>query len=464
MPNQPARRLLFASLLPALVLAFVAALCAPPGASAEGEVALRRNSIVKAVEKRRDAVVSIRTSQIVKRTWYDIWTSRRHEKLYERDGGLGSGTIFHPDGYVITNAHVISRASNILVRFKVTRTHREGGKAVVEHVAMERKALPMAIDIQHDLAILRLLPDPEAPDFKYPFAPLGRSNDVMVGETIIAIGHPFRLGLTVTTGIISGVDRRLELGGRKFDDFMQVDAAINPGNSGGPLFDVTGRWIGVNSAIYNRASGAEGIGFAIPASRVRSLLAKAFKRRVVSGDWLGIEFTEGKDGVAKVQHVYPKGPAAGSGLRGGDVVVGIDQGPTTTLYNLRMALVSRPSDKPISLLVKRDGKLLRGGPIRVGLKPLPTNELSAEHLGFTAKDAGVSEGVLVESVRPDSPAARMKLRPSDLIYGLGEWKIRSTEDLLMFLQFVEKDDLVDVKIQRTTRGGTIKYAGSMRAQ
>jgi len=461
-PTRTVRSLALSSIV--LGLALVLLTAAPPSVSAEGEISLRRNPVVRAVEKLRDAVVSIRTSQIVKRTWYDIWTNRRHEKLYERDGGLGSGTIFHPDGYVITNAHVISRASNILVRFKVTKTERKGGKVVEHRVAMERKALPMAIDIRHDLAILRLLPDPKAPGFKYPFNRLGRSNDLMVGETIIAIGHPFRLGLTVTTGIISGLDRSLELGGRKFDDFMQVDAAINPGNSGGPLFDVTGRWIGVNTAIYNRAYGAEGIGFAIPADRVRSLLAKAFKRRVVSGDWLGIEFKEGEGGVAEVQHVYPKGPAAGTGLRGGDVVVGIDEGATATLYDLRVALVSRPSGTPISLLVKRNGKLLRGGPIRVGLKPLPTDDLSSEHLGFTAKDAGVSEGVRVERVQPDSPAARMKLRPGDLIYGLGEWKIRSTEDLLMFLQFVESDDLVDVKIQRTTRAGRVNYGGSMRAK
>ncbi len=444
-----------------LVLLALAALLAPPPrpASAEGEVEVRRNQIVKAVEMRRDAIVSIRTNQIVSRTWYDIWTHRRQEKLYERDGGLGSGAIFHPDGYVITNAHVISRASNIFVGIPLKGAAGKSGKSV------ERKALPMAIDIENDLAILRLLPDPENPTGKYPFIKLGRSNDLMVGEAVIAMGHPFRLGFTVTTGIVSGVNRSLELGGRKFDDFMQVDAAINPGNSGGPLFDVTGRWIGVNTAIYNRAHNAEGIGFAIPADRVRSLISKAFKRRVVSGDWLGIEFTEGKGGVAEVQHVYPKGPAADSGLRGGDVVVGINRGPTATLYDLRMALVARPSSEPISLLVRRDGKLLRGGPIRVRLRPLPTGALSARHLGFTAKDTGVADGIVVESVRPNSPASRMKLRPTDLIYGLGEWKIRNTEDLLMFLQFVEKGDLVDVKIQRLgRRGETIKYAGSMRAE
>ncbi|MDJ0520882.1 MAG: trypsin-like peptidase domain-containing protein [Planctomycetota bacterium] len=447
-----------AAFLPGLLVLGALLIGAPATASAEGEIEKRRNHITQVVEKRRDAIVSIRTNRIVKRTWYDIWTHSRQEKLYERDGGLGSGAIFHPDGYVITNAHVISRASNIFVGIPKPGSNGNGNESV------ERKALPMAIDIEHDLAILRLLPDPTNPTAKYPYIPLGRSNDLKVGETIIAMGHPFRLGFTVTTGIVSGLGRSLELGGREFDDFMQVDAAINPGNSGGPLFDVTGRWIGVNTAIYNRAFGAEGIGFAIPADRVRSLIAKAFKRRVVTGDWLGVEFAAGKTGDAEVQHVYPKGPAARSGLRSGDVIVGIDDGPTATLYDLRMALVARPSGKPIRLLVKRNGRLLRGGPIRLELKPLPTERLSARHLGFTAQDTGDSDGVRVASIRAGGPAERMKLRQNDLIYGLGEWKIRNTEDLLMFLQFVEPGDLVDVKIQRRLRRGNQKYEGSMKAE
>jgi len=448
-----------APLLPILLALATLLAAAPSRATAEGEADLRRNAIVRVVEQRRPAIVSIRTNRIVKRTWYDIWTHSRQEKLYERDGGLGSGAIFHPDGYVITNAHVISRASNIFVGIP-----KLDDAGVVTDEAVERKALPMAIDIEHDLAILRLLPDPEEPTTKYPYITLGRSNDIMVGETIIAMGHPFRLGFTVTTGIVSGLNRSLELGGRQFDDFMQVDAAINPGNSGGPLFDVSGRCIGVNTAIYNRADGAEGIGFAIPADRVRSLIGNAFKRRVVSGDWLGIEFTAGKDGVAEIQHVYPKGPAADSGLRAGDEVLGINDGPTPTLYDLRMALVARPGSEPIELLVRREGRLLRQGPIRLTLRPLPTDMLALKHLGFTAKDTGDSGGVVVEAVRPDGPADRMKLRPEDLVYGLGEWKIRNTEDLLMFLQFVQAGDLVDVKIERHLERGNVKYAGSMKAE
>ena len=447
----------------ALLLTPLALLSAPSAALAEeGDPAKRRNHVVKVVEKARNAIVSIRTNEIVDRTWYDIWNRSYRSTPYERDGGLGSGAIFHPGGYVITNAHVISRASKIYVGIP---KHRNG--AAENGRYMVRMALPLAIDIEHDLAILRLLPEKGRVVERYPYISLGRSNDLMLGEEIVAMGHPFRLGLTVTRGIISGVNRKLELGGRVFDDFMQVDAAINPGNSGGPLFDITGRWIGVNTAIYNRAHGAEGIGFAIPADRVRSLIAKAFKRRVVSGDWLGIELEEAAGGTTIVKEVYPKGPAFRSGLRAQDRIIGVAGKRTPSLYEVRMALVGLPPGGAASLNVRRRGKPL-ADPIRVPLKAVPTPFLSAQHLGFVARDTADSNGVIVTSVRNDGPAAKMKLKPNDLVFALGPqndpWKIRNTEDLLLFLQFVKPGDLVEVKIQRVVGRSTRSYSGSMKAQ
>ena len=431
----------------------------PRSASAEGERDLRRNQIVKTVERAQRAIVSIRTNQMVTRTWYDIWNRPQRIAPYERHGGLGSGAIFHPDGYVMTNAHVISRASKIFVGIPVV--DKDGGNGT----SRERVALPLAIDIENDLAILRLLPDPTRPNEKYPYIALGRSNDLMVGETILALGHPFRLGLTVTTGIVSGLNRKLELGTRKFDDFMQVDAAINPGNSGGPLLDVTGRWIGVNTAIYNRASGAEGIGFAIPADRVRALVSKAFKRRVVAGDWIGVEFGADEQGAAIVERVYPKGPAVTTDLRPKDRIVAVNGTATPTLFDLRIAMVAVRGTQAISLLISRDGRVRRGSPIRVPLRSVPTDKLSLAHLGLVAQDTGESNGVIVVSVREGGPAERMKLRPKDLIQGLGPYTIENTEDLLMFLQFVQSGDLVNVKIRRPVNSQFAKpYTGSLRAE
>jgi serine protease Do len=449
----------------AVVASFALAALGARPAAADGERELRRSAIVKAVEKSRAAIVYIRTNEIVTRTWYDIWDRPLRSEPYEKDGALGSGAIFHPDGYVITNAHVISRASKIFVGMA---TYDEYGRKAE---TVERHAIPLAIDIANDLAILRLLPDPGTAPQRYPFLSLGRSNDLMVGEGVIAMGHPFRLGLTVTQGIIGGLDRRLDLRGQTFSDFMQVDAAINPGNSGGPLFDITGRWIGVNTAIYNRAVGAEGIGFAIPADRVRSLIGTAFKRRVVADDWLGVEFKEHDDGSAIVQRIYPKGPAQGSGLHVDDLVVAVNGKPTPTLYDLRMALVSAGPGTAVELSVERgevrvvDRKFRREQAlVSVQLAPVPTDDLSNKHLGFAAEDTGEFAGVVVTEVRPRGPAEKMTLRSRDIIYGLGHWEIRNREDLLMFLQFVSPGDLVDVKIRRPAGRGEVSLKGVLRAE
>jgi serine protease Do len=446
--------------LPLVLLVLCLGLGAAPRAGqAEGEPELRRSLIVKTVEKARRAIVSIRTNEMVQRSWYDIWGNGYRGKSYERDGGLGSGAIFHPSGYVMTNAHVISRASKIYVGIPADEKDADTGEYMV------RRALPLAIDIENDLAILRLLPEADKPTQSYPFISLGRSDDLMVGESVVAMGHPFRLGLTVTSGIIGALNRRLELGGRVFDDFMQVDAAINPGNSGGPLFDVTGRWIGVNTAIYNRALGADGIGFAIPADRVRSLIGKAFKRRVIAGDWMGLEFEEGPGGLALIEDVYAKGPARDTVLRKGDHVVSVNGKQTPTLYDVRMALLEVPQGSDVRLDVQRRGMPLRSNPITLRLMPIPTTRLSEQHLGFTARDTGESNGVLVTEIRPDSPASRMKLQPGDLVVGLGEWKVENTEDLLMFVQLVETGDMVQVKIVRALKNGTTRsMSGSMKAE
>jgi serine protease Do len=426
----------------------------PTPTAAEGERDVRRNLVVRVVEKARPAIVSIRTNQIVTRTWYDIWNRPLHTEPYERDGGLGSGAIFHPDGYVITNAHVISRASKIFVGLS---TSPNGDEETSQHLA-----LPMAIDIANDLAILRLLPEPGEEVRKYPFLRLGTSSDLMVGEDVIAMGHPFRLGLTATRGIVSGLDRKLVLRSQTFDDFMQVDAAINPGNSGGPLFDITGRWIGVNTAIYNRAFGAEGIGFAIPANRVRSLIAAAFKRRVVTDDWLGVEFKEGSTGEAVVDRVYPKGPARRTGLEPDDVVVSVNGRTTPTLYDLRMTLVAERG-RTIELGLRRAGERDAFG-VGVALQPVPTDTLSAQHFGFLAEDTGERNGVVVTRIIAGGAAEGMLMRKGDVIFGLGHWEVRNTEDLLMFLQFVAAGDLVDVKIRRPAGRGSFDLEGSMRAK
>jgi serine protease Do len=441
--------------IPLLRIALVVLPCAIVAAPARagGDPEERRSPVVRVVEKARSPTVAIHTTHIVypryRRTWFDVDLPEPYEQQ-----GLGSGTIFHPDGYVITNAHVIARASKILVDITHVDEHTRAEETI------KREGRIVAVDTSNDLAILRLVtPEGEDP-MVYPHLTPGRSNDLMLGESVIAVGNPFGLGFTVTTGVLGGTNRRFPLGGNggaSFADFLQIDAAINPGNSGGPLLDITGEWIGVTTAILNRSRlNAEGVGIAIPIDRVRSLIGRAFKRRVLAEDWTGVEMEEGERSTPRVKWVFPRGPAVDSGLQPGDVVESVAGSPTPTLYDFQMAMASVPGLRPVTWTVKRGGE----GPrkVVVPLRPVPTDELSRKHLGFRVIDVTeemeigeavpLGGGVLVDEIDPDSPAARIHLRPNDLVMGLGGWAIHNSDDLLVFLQYVQPGDVVNVVVQR----------------
>ncbi len=439
-------------------------------ACADGEKELRRDAIVRVVERARAAVVSIHTTHLMRRMYYGF-------ELPPVEGkGIGSGAIFHPGGYVITNAHVIARASRVLVDV----TTADGGTKTHE-------ARIVAVDLPHDLAILRLMAREGEPPASFAYLELGRSDDLMMGETVIALGNPFGIGFTVTRGIIGGLHRNLratpeedpnapppngpedgrlvwdDLSENVLDDFIQTDAAINPGNSGGPLLDVTGRWIGVNTAIWSRRqTAAEGIGFAVPVDQVRSLLTRAFKRRLIQGDWLGLELEAATDGVAEVRYVYPKGPAQGLGLKPGDRVRSVDGTPTPTLFDVNWQLAFPGLGAATRLEFERDGTVLPNV-VRLKLAPVATNGLSDKHLGFMATDFTDAEGqaqmlplnagVLVIRTRTGGPADQIGLEPGDLIIRLGSYRIRHTDDLLLFLQYVVPGDLVEVQIVRNVGAG-----------
>jgi serine protease Do len=428
----------------------------PRRARADGEPELRESAVVKSIKRVRPAVVSLRTTRLVQQRFWDPEELVLRNEVAEREGGLGSGVIFHPAGFVITNAHVIAQANNLYV-------HRAG-----EERSEGRRAVEFAVDPTNDLAILRILPlegsrEPET----FPFLALGRSGDLMLGETVMAVGNPFKLGLSVSTGVIAGLERSLTLGRKRFDDFIQVDAAINPGNSGGALLDVTGRWIGVTTAIYRRVYGAEGIGFAIPADRVRGLVGAAFKRRVLTGEWLGIDEGEGPGGGAAIKTIFPRGPAGAAGLKRDDVLVSVNGKPTLTLYDYAMEMLNVAPGSVVRLGVVRAGREL-AAPVPVQLLPVPTEALSQEHFGLVAADMPDYEaGVVVRSLRAGGPAAAVGVRVGDVVVGLGGRRIYNTDDLLVLLQNVKAGDLVTIVVRRLmAEGGTPRElpAGRMQAE
>ncbi len=432
----------------AFVLAASALAALPARGARADDLVERRSPVVRAVEKARPGVVSIRTNQIVNVPRYYNWFE--YDTVpEEREGSLGTGVIFDPQGFVITNAHVISRATRIFV------TIGDGTAA-----QMEREGKLVAVDLDNDLAIVRLIPPEGATQATvYPFLALGRSNDLLIGETVVAIGNPFRLGTTVTTGVISAIRRSIKpKQGQEteFKDFVQIDAAINPGNSGGPIVDINGRWIGVNTAILNRSTGAEGIGFAIPADRVREMIGRSFKRRAWTGEWFGFDVDAGPNGRVVVRDVGAQGPAADKGLRRGDVITSVGGRPTPTMYDFRLAEAALAKGEAEKLQVARgEGD---GVDLEIPSKGFAAGSLSRERFGFVARDAtaedaqrlgiGPDGGVVVTEIVPQGPAERIRLRAADVVTALGSERIRNLDDLATFLEMVHPGDGVGLRIQR----------------
>lgn len=417
--------------------------------------ALRRSPVVEAVEKAAPSVVSIGTKQLVQQRF---WFGESRERIVP--GALGSGVIVHPRGYVITNVHVINRAYEIYV--KLTGAGEE---------ETEIPAKLVAVEPEHDLALLRM----EGPG-PYPAANVGRSNDLMVGETVIAMGNPFGLGRTVSTGVVSAQRRSITVNDRTFDGLIQTDAAVNQGNSGGPLLNILGEWIGVNSAIYSLSGGSDGISFAIPVDTARDFLARSLQPRRVSDKWLGLEFEADARGGVKTSTVYPVGPAHDKDVPEGRHVVAVDGRTVDDLLALRLAVLDAlPKGRVALRLDGADGPL----DLAVTFDDLPTNELLWKHFGLecvevtgeVADTEGYREGagVMIDNLREGGPAERIGMKKGDLIQGFGPRTVRSLEDLLLVVQFGKPEGTYDVQLGRPVRNrmgatGLSQYNGRIIAE
>ena len=285
-------------------------------APASGAVKLAApGSFSAAAKAASGAVVSITASKTnrspqAQDPWFRFFFGDQPEG--EPQTGLGSGVIVSPSGYILTNHHVIEGADNIEVSLNDQRKAR---------------ARVVGVDPETDLAVLKIELD------RLPVVVLGNSDDLEIGDQVLAIGNPFGVGQTVTSGIISALGRN-QLGINVFENFIQTDAAINPGNSGGALVDTQGRLLGINTAIYSRSGGSMGIGFAIPVSTARQVLDSIVRDGQVVRGWIGVEPQElnaelaetfkvrSKTGVI-ITGVLQNGPAAQAGVRPGDVIVSV---------------------------------------------------------------------------------------------------------------------------------------------
>ncbi|HUK66005.1 MAG TPA: trypsin-like peptidase domain-containing protein [Anaeromyxobacteraceae bacterium] len=417
-----------ASLLLALAVASV------PGPATPGvlpsapptSLAARRTPIVSAVERVRAAVVNVAAEELVRMRvpsgpgdsmaemlFGDLFEEPRYRRGYQVTS-LGSGVIVSPEGYVLTNNHVVERGA----RFRIQLLDgRELGAKVV------------GTDPSSDLAVLKL----ETAE-KMPFIAPGRSDDLLIGETVIAIGNPFGLANTVTTGVVSAVHRNFKAGDRTLFDFVQTDASINPGNSGGPLLNIEGQLIGVNTAILGERSA--GIGFAIPIDRAKRVAEDLIEHGEVREGYTGLEVDDsepsepgaqkGARGVA-VASVEPGSPAAVAGLRAGDRVVSIDGQPVESKEEYRFRVRDVPVGGSVRVEVRR-GREKLVVPLRsVEISPESLDRILFRRTGIEVGEAFVSgqRCLVAKSIRRGSPAARVGLASGDIIREVNSREVSS---------------------------------------
>ncbi|BDU53981.1 Do family serine endopeptidase [Limnohabitans sp. INBF002] len=293
------------------------------------------------------AVVSIATTQanapahpFQNDPWFRFFYGDREDDTPQQ--GLGSGVIVSPEGYILTNNHVIEGAQEIEVTLSDSR---------------HATAQVIGADPDTDLAILRINLD------RLPVIALGNSDTAQVGDRVLAIGNPFGVGQTVTSGIVSALGRN-QLGINTFENFIQTDAAINPGNSGGALVDVNGNLIGINTAIYSRSGGNMGIGFAIPVSTARQVLEGIVRDGQVTRGWVGIEPSELTPELAEtfglkqtngvvITGVLQNGPAANAGLRPGDLLLAVAGQPVKNVGELLTRIAALTPGENVKLEVVR---------------------------------------------------------------------------------------------------------------
>ncbi|HVP30839.1 MAG TPA: trypsin-like peptidase domain-containing protein [Myxococcota bacterium] len=388
------------------------ALCAAPTARADDPF-LRRTPTVQAVQRVGPAVVNVTTERVVEspfrafaddpffdRFFHDFFEPRAAQTVQS----LGSGVLIDAQHHVVTNEHVISQATRVRVSLADGR---------------EFDAKLVGADPNNDLAVLRV-----ETEESLPFVEPGTSQDILVGEPAIAIGNPFGLSNTVTTGVISAVDRSLRTEHRVFHGFLQTDASINPGNSGGPLLNAEGRLVGINTAIYG--GGAQGIGFAIPIDVAKRVVKQLIERGAVTPIGIGMEVQDLDERMSEVMElpphlsgvlvakVDPGGSAERAGVTRGEVVTKVDGHAVQSARDVYEVLDTVTEGSDVSLTLWRGGAVRDVRARAEAVSPQALDALGEKLLGLRAK-ANQGGGFVVSTVRPRSGAEQVGIQPGDLL-------------------------------------------------
>ena len=401
----------------------------------------RRNAIVDAIQKVGPAVVNISSEYQVRargnpfsgfgmdpffdtffKDFYDPGLERRQKRT-----SLGSGVIIDGKrGFILTNAHVVTRSESITVALKDER---------------EFQAQIVGMDPESDLAVLKIGNQEDLPSID-----MGDSEDLMIGETVVAIGNPFGFSHTVTAGVISALNRSVRTDDAVYHDFIQTDASINPGNSGGPLLNIHGDLIGINTAIYAKA---QGIGFAIPINKAKRIVSDLIEYGEVVPSWTGLFLQDldkdlahylkvPEDKGVMVREIEPDSPAMTAGVRKGDIVLVLEKYPIHSVDDYQQALKNFSVGSKIKLVVLRDRQQKT---FSLTTSIFPENralELAERLLGVLIEDLSpknrrkyqisAKNGVVISGVAPHSYLAGIGVVVGDVIRQMDDQAIASVED------------------------------------
>jgi serine protease Do len=448
---------LFTLLLLLFVLVF-----APPGWGLNSE---RESPVVRAVRKVSPAVVNISSSYEVRKRanpfsgfgmdpFFEEFFKDFFDPRFEsrrKSTSLGSGVIIDGKrGFILTNAHVIERSGNIKVVLEDER---------------EFEAKIVGADPDSDLAVLQIDSTTQLPSIE-----MGSSDDLMIGETVIAIGNPFGFSHTVTTGVISAVDRSIRTDERVFLDFIQIDASINPGNSGGPLLNINGDLIGINTAIYAKA---QGIGFAIPINKAKKIISDLIQFGEVIQTWIGISVQNldkklagylkvpGKKGVM-VKALEPDSPASNAGLKEGDIILAIGNKNIASVQDYWSVKKTYAAGDTLKTKIWRNGKT-ETAHIKSRVFPMEmADDLALRLMGIRVEDLtpknradyriSVRQGVVISEIDGRSDLARIGARPGDVIRQIDDAAIVNKDDFKKAIVKYRQRRSVVILLQRGDQG------------